>query len=117
MAIMYLEKKGPFSNVSTPDIIILDLKIPKIDGLEVLKFIKNSIFFQHIPVVVLSTSDAEFDKEQAYSLGANSYLVKPIDSNKFKNLAKDLNHYWSKWNQSLKHKKEHTETDQKDYDN
>lgn len=100
-ALEYLRGQGQFKNAPTPDIILLDLKLPKKDGLEVLKEIKDDPSLRSIPVVVLTTSDNEGDKLKAYESHANSYLVKPLDANCFKKMVEDLNLYWGIWNRSL----------------
>jgi CheY-like chemotaxis protein len=79
-------------------VILLDLRLPKIDGLEVLKEIKNDEELRRIPVVVLTTSEAESDLAQAYEHHANSYLVKPVDFGKFTQLMDDMGFYWLGWN-------------------
>ena len=97
-ALQYLRRQGPFADASRPDVILLDLKLPKVDGHEVLRIIKADDDLRSIPVVVLTTSDAEADREQAYALNANSYLVKPIDFEQFRRIVKDLSLYWGVWN-------------------
>lgn len=104
-AINYLHNKEEFEDknkYSRPDIILLDLRLPKIDGLEVLKNIKEDNKLKKIPVVILTTSNAVNDVEKAYELNANSYLVKPIDYTDFNNLLTTFGFYWLKWNQNLK---------------
>lgn len=81
-----------------PDVILLDLKLPKVDGHEVLAAIKQDPQLRLIPVVVLTTSDAELDRIEAYRHHVNSYLVKPIDFERFRQLVRDLSLYWSIWN-------------------
>ncbi|HNT35617.1 MAG TPA: response regulator [bacterium] len=81
-----------------PHLILLDLRLPKIDGLEVLKVIKNTEGICRIPVVILTTSDAERDVSQAYDRRANSYVIKPLDFQTFIQLTKDLGLYWLGWN-------------------
>lgn len=98
-AIDYLYAHGKYQSRELPDIILLDLKLPKIDGLEVLQKIKNDDVLKMIPVVVLTTSDAESDKTAAYLKHANSYLVKPLDFIRFRKMAEELNLYWAVWNQ------------------
>ena len=78
--------------------ILLDLRLPKIDGLEVLKEIKTTEHLKCLPVVILSTSEAEMDVARAYDYHANSYLVKPVDFAKFTKLIEDLGFYWLCWN-------------------
>jgi len=81
-----------------PDVILLDLRLPGIDGWTVLKEIKQTEQLLRIPVVVLTSSDNSVDIAQAYDLHANSYLVKPVDFVKFTGLMKDLGFYWLGWN-------------------
>jgi CheY-like chemotaxis protein len=76
----------------------LDLRLPRIDGLEVLKQIKRDLTLQAIPVVVLTTSDAEKDLAQAYEYHANSYVTKPVNFENFSRLLRDLGYYWLAWN-------------------
>lgn len=101
-ALDYLFGKGKYHSQQLPDIILLDLKLPKIDGLEVLEKIKSDERLKMIPVVVLTTSDAEKDRTSAYLKHANSYLVKPLDFNQFRKMAEELNLYWAIWNQPPK---------------
>ncbi len=98
-ALAYLRQVGAFTGKPRPDIVLLDLKLPKVDGHEVLEQIKTDESLRSIPVVVLTTSQAEADKAKAYYNHANSYLVKPVDFEKFQQMAKDLNLYWGVWNQ------------------
>ncbi len=81
-----------------PDLILLDLKLPKIDGLQVLKRIKAVESLRSIPVVMLTSSDTEKDVLKAYKLNVNSYLVKPVEFNRFLDLARELGLYWFRWN-------------------
>ena len=101
-ALAFLFHLGDFLDPASyprPDVILLDLRLPKIDGLEVLKKIKSDEALASIPVIVLTTSRAEGDIEKAYKYHANSYLVKPIDYLDFNNLLNDFGYYWFKWNQ------------------
>lgn len=98
-ALEYLFQRGKYQNQVLPDIILLDLKLPKVDGHEVLRKVKNDPRLKVIPVVILSTSAAESDKAMAYEEHANSYLVKPLDFNSFRKMAEELNLYWGVWNQ------------------
>ena len=77
-----------------PLVIMLDLKLPKVSGLEVLEVIKNHPVFKTIPVVILTTSTDSTDVETAYNLGVNSYIVKPVDFSKFIEVAKQIELYW-----------------------
>ena len=82
-----------------PHLVLLDLRLPKIDGLEVLKAIKDSPELKTLTVVVLTTSESENDVALAYEYHANSYLVKPVDFAKFTKLMNDTVYYWLVWNQ------------------
>jgi len=81
-----------------PNLILLDLRLPKVDGLEVLQTIKQSEDLRSIPVVMLTSSESEKDVVKAYANYANSFLVKPLDFDKFSQLMKDLGYYWLCWN-------------------
>lgn len=98
-AMKMLRKEGEYLDHPEPDIILLDLKMPGMDGHEVLEAIKTDPDLRHIPVVIMTTSDAERDRERAYALNANSYLVKPLDFDRFRQLVRDLSLYWGVWNQ------------------
>jgi CheY-like chemotaxis protein len=82
-----------------PDLVLLDLRLPRVDGLEVLRQIKSDPELHRLPVVVLTTSDAERDVAAAYEFHANSFLTKPVDFQTFSQLLKDLGFYWLAWNQ------------------
>jgi len=100
-ALDYLFRRGRYADSNEypmPHIVLLDLRLPRIDGLEVLKEIKASEQLGKIPVVVLTTSEAEKDMTKAYENNANSYLVKPIDFAKFTKMLNDLGLYWLGWN-------------------
>ena len=79
---------------TTPKVVLLDLKLPKIDGLEVLQRLKRDARTKSIPVVVLTSSREEPDIEKAYALGANSYIVKPVDFEAFARAVSDVGLYW-----------------------
>jgi len=81
-----------------PNLILLDLRLPKVDGLDVLRALKADEDLRAIPVVVLTTSAAEADRMRAYETGANSYLVKPMDFGQFTGLLRTLGYYWLVWN-------------------
>ncbi len=96
---LFKEEEIPgLPNNVLPNIILLDLRLPKIDGLEILKLIKKSEELRQIPVVILTTSEAEKDVAQAYDYHANSYLVKPLDFEKFVKMMEELGFYWLGWN-------------------
>jgi len=93
-AISYLTKQGDFANVLKPDIILLDLNIPKKDGKEVLELIKKDESLKQIPVVVLTTSNAESDIYKTYDLHANCYITKPADFNYFIDIVQSIAEFW-----------------------
>jgi CheY-like chemotaxis protein len=102
-ALDYLYQRNEFSDPATsprPGIILLDLRLPKVDGLEVLRTIKTDPKLAAIPVVVLTTSQAEADMTKAYNNHVNSYLVKPVDFAKFTELMDTFGFYWLAWNHS-----------------
>ncbi|MBI3747376.1 MAG: response regulator [Chloroflexi bacterium] len=78
-----------------PVVILLDLKLPKVDGLEVLRQLRSHQQFRSIPVVIVTTSSEDADIRAAYELGANSYIVKPVDFNRFLDVAQQIELYWS----------------------
>lgn len=77
-----------------PRVIILDLKIPKINGLEILKRLKSDNRTRNIPVVIFTSSDEERDRVNSYRIGANSYIVKPLDSDEFAGVVSEIGRYW-----------------------
>ncbi len=83
-----------------PKLILLDLKLPKVDGLEVLRELKNDSRTKSIPVVVLTSSKEERDLVQSYRMGVNSYIQKPVDFDQFRETVKQLGLYWLVVNQS-----------------
>jgi len=100
-ALDYLFRQGRYSDPATsarPHLILLDLRLPKVDGLEVLRRLKEDDQLKSIPTVVLTTSGAESDMVNAYSNGAGSYLVKPVDFTKFTALMEAFGFYWLAWN-------------------
>jgi len=102
-ALDYMFRAGRYSDPVTaprPGLILLDLRLPKVDGLEVLKSIKADSDLCRIPVVILTTSSAEYDVVKAYDRHANSYLVKPVDFPQFVALMESLGYYWLAWNQN-----------------
>jgi CheY-like chemotaxis protein len=79
---------------ATPVFVLLDLKLPKVDGMEFLRQLKNHPKFHAIPVIILTTSAEDCDIREAYGLGCNSYIVKPVDFNKFVEVASQIEIYW-----------------------
>ncbi len=90
------------SFTNPPKVVLLDLKLPKVSGLEVLKIVKGDIRTSHIPIVVVTSSKQEPDIKEAYALGANSYVVKPVDFDQFINAMSSLGLYWLLVNEPLK---------------
>ncbi len=84
--------------IPMPHLVLLDLRLPKIDGLEVLKEIKSCKELERIPTVIFTTSSAEMDVAKAYEYHANSYLVKPVNFEKFNQLMDEIGFYWLAWN-------------------
>ena len=93
-AMEFLRRQGKFREVPRPDIILLDLNLPKKDGREVLQDIKNDDQLKRIPVVVLTTSKAEEDVLRTYNLHANCYVTKPVDLEKFMVVVKTIDVFW-----------------------
>lgn len=93
-AIAFVHQKEPYQNAPRPDLILLDLNLPKKDGREVLAEIKGDPQTNQIPVVILTTSDDEEDVLRSYNLHANAYLVKPIDIIQFIKMIQSLEYFW-----------------------
>jgi CheY-like chemotaxis protein len=92
-AIQFLRKEAVFTNADLPDLILLDINLPKIDGKEVLRFIKNDIMFKSIPVIILTTSSAEMDKTEVYNEHANFFITKPVDLEDFQSIIKTIENF------------------------
>jgi two-component system response regulator len=104
-ALQFIFCEGPYAGrkiENTPKVILLDLKLPKIDGLEVLQRIKSDPRTKMIPVVMLTSSKEQSDVVQSYKLGVNSYLVKPVNFESFATAVRDLGLYWLLHNQAPK---------------
>jgi CheY-like chemotaxis protein len=93
-ALAFLRREAPHVGAPRPDIILLDLNLPRMDGRELLAIIKKDPQLRTIPVVVLTTSDAETDVVQSYSLHANAYITKPVDMNQFVRIVKGIDDFW-----------------------
>lgn len=93
-AIAFLRGEGQFSGAPRPDIILLDLNLPKKDGREVLEEVKGDEELRNIPVVVLTTSKAEEDILRSYNLHANAYITKPVDFDQFIKVVKSIENFW-----------------------
>lgn len=96
-ALDYLYRRGQFNTRSdgNPAVMLLDLKLPKVDGLEVLKQVRSDEHLKMIPVVVLTSSHEEKDMMRSYTLGVNAYVVKPVDFHEFVNAVKELGVFWA----------------------
>jgi CheY-like chemotaxis protein len=96
-ALDYLYRRGSFKerNNENPAVVLLDLKLPKVDGLEVLQQIKSDATLKMIPVVVLTSSREERDMVASYKLGVNGYVVKPVEFHQFVNAIKELGMFWA----------------------
>jgi CheY-like chemotaxis protein len=93
-AMAFLRKQEKYANVPHPDIVLLDLNLPRKDGREVLAEIKTDQHLKRIPVVVLTTSQAEEDILKAYNLSANCYIAKPVDFDQFVRIVKSIENFW-----------------------
>lgn len=99
----YLRSEGKFKgrNTGNPAVIFLDLKMPRMDGIEVLQAIKNDPQYKLVPVVMLTSSREEKDLSMCYELGANAYVVKPVDFNQFSFAIKQLGAFWGLLNEVI----------------
>ena len=93
-AIEFLRKDSEFSDAITPDIILLDLNLPKKDGRQVLKEIKEDNNLKRIPVVIMTSSKSDQDIDKAYKLHANSYMIKPVSLEKFSEVVSAIENFW-----------------------
>jgi CheY-like chemotaxis protein len=90
----YLNKTGVYINVTTPDLIILDINMPSVDGIEVLKIIKYDAQFKTIPIIVFTSSNEKSDINDAYNNYANSYVVKPMDPKLYSGIVREIEKFW-----------------------
>jgi len=93
-ALLFLLRKGKYAEAERPDLILLDINLPKIDGKEVLARIKNDPHLMTIPVVILTTSDSEKDIMDSYHNHANCYITKPVDFTKFMDVVHTIKDFW-----------------------
>lgn len=91
----YLRKEGDYTDAKVPGLILMDINMPKMNGFEALQEIKSDPHLKHIPVIMLTTSDRDEDIVQSYSDGACSYVTKPVDFDKLKNVANQFSLYWA----------------------
>jgi len=93
-AVEFLRQEGIFARAPRPDLVLLDLRLPKLDGLEVLAEIRADDHLQDLPVVVMTASDDEADREQCEIFGVAGYVIKPVNLDKFLSLVTQLKRYW-----------------------
>ena len=93
-ALAYLRREGSYQDAIVPDIILLDLNLPKINGTEVLAEIKKDPLLKYIPVIILTTSEAEQDILRAYDLHANCYITKPVNLEQFLTVVRSIENFW-----------------------
>ena len=93
-ALAFLRRQGKHAAVPKPDLILLDLNLPKKDGREVLEEIKQDDQLRHIPIVILTTSQAEKDIIESYRLRANAFVTKPVDLEQFLKVVQSIEHFW-----------------------
>jgi len=96
-AIQYLQGKGKYSDRRTyplPKLIVMDIRMPRKTGFEVLEWVKNDGQLKRIPVIIVSSSDSPQEINRAYELGANAYMIKPMDFKSVENLFQSITHYW-----------------------
>ena len=100
-ALQYLRCEGPFANrlPGHPALVLLDLKLPKVDGLQVLEEIKSNPQFRAIPVIMLTSSREESDLVRSYNLGVNAYVVKPVDFHQFMEAVRKIGAFWAVLNE------------------
>jgi len=93
-ALLYMEQHSSSIDTQLPILVLLDLRLPKVDGIEVLRQARNNPIWKQVPIVVLTTSRENRDIETAYQLGVNSYIVKPVDFQAFAEVVKTIKVYW-----------------------
>jgi two-component system, chemotaxis family, response regulator Rcp1 len=93
-AMEFLRREGPHVHAARPDLILLDLNLPRMDGREVLTLIKDDDNLKTIPTIILTTSSAEVDVMKSYQLQANCYLTKPVQLDAFETVVKSINDFW-----------------------
>jgi two-component system, chemotaxis family, response regulator Rcp1 len=109
-ALAFLHNEGKYGQAPRPDLILLDLNLPKVSGREVLEEIKSSDTLASIPVVILTTSKAEEDIVKTYELHANSFIIKPVDWQQFMNVVRRVEEYWFTIVRLPKHARENVRT-------
>ncbi|MBD5780561.1 response regulator [Pelagicoccus sp. NFK12] len=99
-ALEFLKREGEYADAVRPDLILLDLNLPKVTGAEVLKEIRETSSLKSLPVVVLTTSDADKDIYESYELQANCYITKPVDLRKFMGVVEMIEDFWARVSKS-----------------
>lgn len=94
LCLQFVRKEGPYADAPTPHLVLLDINMPRMGGKEVLRAMKADEALRRIPVVALTTSQSDRDKQEMYDLRANSYIIKPVDFNAFVDIVKALCQYW-----------------------
>ena len=94
-AIRFLNKEGKYIKEKTPDMVLLDINLPKVDGKDVLKYIKSSDYLKSIPVIIFTTSSSEKDIQDCYNNYANCYITKPDNFNKFQEAIHTIENFWT----------------------
>lgn len=94
----YIANRGQYAGAPVPHLVLLDMKLPGIGGIEILRVLKESPRLKHVPVVVLTTTDGAQDRAKAYAAGANSCLVKPTDAAELRSLIAAIHQYWIHYN-------------------
>lgn len=93
-ALAYLRRQPPFEDRAPPDLVLLDLNLPKLSGVEVLGAIRADEGLRKLPVVILTTSDAESDVVRSYEVGANCYVTKPVGIEAFQRIVRSVENFW-----------------------
>jgi CheY-like chemotaxis protein len=93
-ALAFLKRQPPYADAPRPDLILLDLNLPKIDGREVLQIVKSDPALRTIPIVVVTTSEADSDIQNSYGLGANCYVTKPVGLDQFLKVVHSIEDFW-----------------------
>jgi two-component system response regulator len=102
-SIFYASLYSSWHDIKIPKVILLDLKLKTVNGLDVLRLLKGDARARTIPVVVFTASEREIELVESYRLGVNSYVIKPVDSEKFMEIVGDIGHYWLNINQPTPH--------------
>ncbi len=97
-ALDLLRRKAKSDDPAMPEVVLLDIKLPRLSGLEVLEQVRGDETLRNLPVIILTTSDADCDRNRAYELHVNSYLVKPLEYSQFRDLLSAVSEYWGRWN-------------------